>query len=155
WNVHGRDTEIVAVYDDGNAAIIKKRIGLGATIISGLNLGKINSLGTSVGDDLRREATAGTDCQAANIILDFAADANISIPVIAGDGFRAKLLVSENIAVLIIFEFRNQKTTACISFPGKNFKCWRNILRNESGTVDVNSLKLDFNRHEAKVLILS
>lgn len=155
WNVHESDTEIVAVYDDGNAAIIKKRTGLGTTIISGLNLGKINSFGTSVGDELRREATAGTDRQAANIILDFAADANISIPVIADDGFRAKLLVSENIAVLIIFEFRNQKNTASVRLPGKNFKCWRNILSNESGAVDVNSLKLDFNRHETKVLLLS
>jgi beta-galactosidase GanA len=156
WWRPSPEAEVIATYDDGQAAVVSHAHGQGRAIISGLNLGLACSTRQGLGDDVKREGGGNEGADAAALVRQLAAEAGITAPVQAPPGCVASLLVTpDQGAVLIALNLRDEAVEADLALPAYPARSARDLIADQPvGREEHGELKLVFHPYESRVLWL-
>ncbi|MCE5240744.1 beta-galactosidase [bacterium] len=148
WQPSG--AEVVARYDDGQAAVLRHGYGRGQAIMSGVNLGLACSTKQGVGDDFTREGREIAGGGVAGLVLDLAAQAGVQARVRTPDDIRASVLSTpDGQHLLIALNLADAPRAGRIEVEGLAGSEARDLLQGGDTTLD-----LQFAPYESKVLLL-
>ncbi|MBI4978126.1 MAG: beta-galactosidase [Spirochaetes bacterium] len=145
---------VVAVYDDGTAAIVSNSFGKGRAVMCGVNLGLAYSSRESLGDEMIREGKARTDEGAMHIVYDILADTGITSGMTVPPSIRAAMLSAERQTVLLAGNIARDAVRGEIIVE-RSFTSCVDLISGESVNIEGGRMTISFKAWESKVLLLS
>ena len=154
WKVTQESAKTVVSDGNGQPLIVDAAHGKGHAVLSGISLGNMASQQISISDDFHREGTEQDNRGAAELILEVAKLANVTVPIEAPLNIRIRHMVSNGKHILIVYEFQKKATEATLDFAAANDKPWANLLDGATGLFQNGKASLSFTPNEVKVLVI-
>jgi beta-galactosidase GanA len=153
WKITQESAKTMVSDGNGQPLIVAAAHGKGHAVLSGISLGNMASQQISISDDFHREGTEQDNRGAAELILEVAKLANVTVPIEAPLNIRVRHMVSNGKHILIVYEFQKKATEATLEFAAANDKPWTNLLDGATGRFQNGKASLSFTPNEVKVLV--